>query len=316
MVSISGNSLQALAQACAAELGPFAAFGATSNSGAANLVVASSQIDTEAPVEKYAGYYLFSVSGTNAGQQGRVKRNGFTGASGTFTVAANFTGTPQSGDVWELHGVIPRVNQDGLIGLRTCVNRALRKLWMRYWVPFTGVSGQTSYDLGALWWAHRSRFIRLMDPDPAGTGHPPVATQAWDVVQNADTWTLQLGEGYATGETFWLVVECPTNYRLYISGAWANQSSPTAGMVAEADACLGSWNDVFQCCLYECMKQLTVQAGGNRKAYWEGRLAAQANIVSQINLYSLNDDGVALGEGPTNSPDLSSNRGAKSWWAL
>lgn len=316
MVSIAGNTLQALARQCARELGPVEVVAASSNSGAANTIVVSSMIDTEAPVEKYGGWYAYCVSGTNIGQQQRVKRNGFTGATGTSTVAANFSSTPQSGDAWEFHGVMPRIEQDGLTSLRTCVNRALRKLWMRYWVPFTGVSGQLSYDLGALWWAHRSRFIRLMDPDPAGSGNPPIATQAWDVVQNADTWTLQLGEGYADGEVFWLVAECPTNYRLYISGSWTNQSTPTSGLINESDACLGSWNDVFQCCLYECMKQLTVQAGGNRKAYWEGRLAQQALIVSQIKLYSMNDDGEALGEGPTNSPDLAGHRGAKSWWAI
>ena len=316
MVSIAGNSLQRLAQAIARELGPFDTFTASATSGADNLVIAASRIDTEAPAEKYGGWYLYALTGGVAGQQQRVKKNGFAGASGTYTVAANFANTPPESGQWEAHGVMPRIDQDGLTGIVSCINRAIRKYWVRYWVPFTGVAGQTSYDLGALWWAHRPRFIRLMDPDPSGSGHPPIASQSWDVVQNADTWTLQLGEGYGTDEVFWLIVECPANYRLYISGSWANQSTPTAGLVAETDACLGPWHDVLQCALYECMKQLTVQAGGKRKEYWEGRLAQQAAIVSAIKLYQMNDDGTSLGEGPTNNPDIGLSRGPKSWWAL
>jgi hypothetical protein len=231
------------------------------------------------------------------------------GASGSTTLATpiNTTGGVQvaSGVTVELHGTLPRIDQDGLISLRTCINRMLRKLWTTYRFPFTAVDAQTSYDLGSLFWASRHRFKRLIDPDPGGSGHPPIASQGWDVVPNGEIWTLELGAAYPAGTTFWLECEIPLNYRLYLAGAWANQASPVAGLTLDADACLGQWEHVFACALYECMQALSVQAGGARKAYWQNEVmkpGGQRDIVSSIKLYQMDEEDSTLGEGPTNSP--------------
>ncbi len=98
------------------------------------------------------------------------------------------------------------------------------------------------------------------------------------------------------------MVDAPLNFRLYLSGAWANQASPVAGLILGADACLGEFNHVFQCSLYECMKVLALQAGGSRKVYWAERVAEQRRIVSAIKSFQINDDGESLGEGPQNVP--------------
>lgn len=306
MVSVAGNSLLNLVTALAQELGPTRLFSTTSAAVAQNTVISTTLTDTEAPTEKYGGYYLYCTSdaapNSVLGNECRVKRNGFVGSSGTFTTASSYDANPKLGAAFLLGGTLPVTDQDGLVGIRTCVNRAIRKLWYRHWYPFTAVAGQIEYDLGALWWASRDRFLRLMDPDPGSGSHPPVSQQAWDVVQNGDTWTLQLGAAIRAGDTFWLIVEAPLNFRLYLSGAWANQSSPTAGLTLGADACLGEWNHVFQCSLYECMKVLALQAGGNRKAYWAGRVAEQRAVVAAIKSYQMDDDGRSLGEGPENVP--------------
>lgn len=305
MTAIAGNSLLALSRAISAEIGPFAVFTTTSNGADATHAVSTAMKDSEAPTGRYAGYYLNTPSSTLLGEQ-RVKRNGFTAATGDFTTASTFASTPQTGTEMELRGTMPHTDRDGLTGIRTCVNRALRKLWIRYRYPLTAVDGQSEYDLGALWWASRKRFLRLIDPDPGGNGHPPIATQSWDVVQSGETWTLELASAqYPSGDTFWLEVEAPANARLYISGAWANQSTPTAGLVLDADACLGQWNVVYQCALYECMRALSVQAGGARKAYWLNELekpGGQAHIVGLIKEFEADQDSVTLGEGPHNNP--------------
>ena len=301
MVSIVGNTLSQLVTAIAGELGPAQQFTATASSVNETTVVSSAMADSEAPTEKFGGYYLYALTGGPAGQERRVKRNGFTGASGTFTVATAYANTPPDEGQWLLGGTMPVIDQDGLTGIRTCINRAIRKLWYRHWYPFTAVASQDEYDLGALWWATRSRFVRLMDPDLGGTGHPIPATQSWDVIQNADTWTLQLTAAYPADETFWLIVEAPTNFRLKQTGTWTNQASPVAGLSSLDDACLGEFNHVVQCSLYECFKQLALQAGGNRKSYWAGRVNEQRVIVSAIKGYMLDDDGRTMGEGPTNA---------------
>lgn len=317
MASIVGNALYQIAETCARELGPFRIVGATSTSGAANVVVDATAIDSEAETGKYGGWYLYNVSPSDSpllGAQGRVARGGFAGVSGTYTLTANFGSTPQSGGAWFGLGVMPMIDQDGLTGIRTCINRALRKLLVRIWYPFTAVEGQDEYDLGALWFASRDRFVRLMDPDPSGTGHPAIASQGWDVVQDGDIWTLRLGSAYPAGETFWLVMDAPANFRLYLNGAWANQSSVLAGLINPLDACLGEWNHVFQASLYECMKQLAIQAGGARKAYWSQRVVEQAAVVSVIKTYQMDDDG-ADDTGPTVGAGSWSNAwGMKSLW--
>lgn len=318
MTAVAGNTLGDLARECAREIGPFTPFTSSQDSVAANTVIAASLADSEAEPEKYGGWYLYqNAGGTLAGQQQRVKKDGFDGATGSLTTAANYTGNPQNLTPWSLLGVMPWTDQDGLTGLRTCINRMARKLWVRYRYPFTGVSGQTVYDLGAAWWMSRKRVVRLLDPDPGGTGHPPVAGQGWDVVQSGEAWELQLGAGYKTGDVFWLLVEMPLNARLYLSGAWAMQSSPTAGLVLDTDACLGQWNDVFQCSLYEVYAALAIQAGGARKAYWAEKRVEQANVVAQIKLFAMDEGDATLGEGPTDAPGSWSDVvGDKGWWSM
>lgn len=306
MVSVAGNTLGALAPAILGELGPLLQFTASATSGADNLVVAASQIDTEAPVEKYGGWYLFGTGGNVAGLQGRVRRNGFTGATGTFALAASFTTTPLINATWEGSGTMPRLDQDGLTGVRTCINRALRKLWVEDRIDIAATTGVNEYDLASYWWATKRRFKRLYGPDPGSSGHALPSDRDWEVVRDGDLWVLKLGSGYATGETFSLLVERPANSRIKVGGTWTDQASPTAGLSAEADACLGEWNAVYQCCLYECMKQLVVQAGGARKAYWATRAQEQRAIVSAIKLYDLDDIEGSMGEGP-------SEAGGDSW---
>lgn len=309
MVSIVGNTLTQLATACAQEIGPCQPFTALAGSAGATQII-SGLFDGEAPVEKFGGYYVYNVadSAPNSllGEQGRVTRGGYNGAASALTLATNLSATPHVGASWLLLGTMPVLDQDGLVGIRTCVNRAIRKFWTIYRYPITSTGSTVlSYDLGSLFWASKDRFRRLLDPDDAATGHNAPSSTSWQIVESADVWTLQLGSGFPTGDIFYLECEVPLNYRLYLNGAWANQSSPTAGLVLGADACLGEWDHVFQCSLYECMKQLAIQAGGNRKAHWAGRVAEQRAVVSAIKLYQADAVEMSLGEGPEEWPGAS-----------
>lgn len=300
-MAVSGNSLLNLGKALARELGPYAEFTATSTSGSNDLVISTAMADSEAATERYGGYYLYAHSGGPAGQQRRVKRAGFTGATGTFQTATVYANTPPEGGTWSLLGVMPWISQDGLLGIREAINRALRKMWVVDRFTVSGVTGQYEYDL-TMWWASKRRFLRLLDPEDAATGRMDPATQGWRIVRDAETWTLQLDQGYVTGETFALEVERPANSRLYISGAWAEQSSPVAGLVADADACLGNFQDVFNAALYECYAALSIQSGGARKSFWRERLEEQRNVVAMMKLFEMDSEAVTLGEGSSDAP--------------
>lgn len=317
-MAVSGNSLLRLVTALLAELGPSQEFAAT-DSVTPTVVTSSTMADSEAAAERYGGYYLYCTTDVSvsalAGQQQRVKRNGFTGSTGSFTVAAAFTGNTAASSRWLLSGTMPIIDQDALVGVRTCVNRAIRKTWIVDRYEISATTGQYQYDLTPYWMA-RKRVIRLLDPEDAATGHMDPATQGWRIIPDGETWTLELDQGYATGETFALVVERPANSRLYISGAWAEQSSPTAGLVIGLDACLGEWNTIFQASLYECYAALANQAGGARKSYWREKLEEQRNVVSMIKLFEADKESVTLGEGSSDAPGTWSNvSGDHGFWS-
>lgn len=297
MVAIAGITLVDLCRAVAQEIGPYQLLTLTTTAGSGTQVISTSAIDTEAPTSRYAGAYLYSHGPSVIREQQRVTREGFVGATGTFTVAKSFSVAPAAATTMSLLGTMPWIDQDGLTGLRTCVNRMSRKLWIRYRIPITSTGAEIiSYDLGAYGWASRERFLRLYDPDPGSSGHSVPSSVRWRTVRNGEVWTLELGAGFPTGDVFYLEVEAPANSRLYLSGAWAQQSSPVANMGLDDDACLGEWNTLLQCTLFEVFRQLSVQAGGARKSYWEKRLnggdgePGQRAIVGAIKAYRMDAD--------------------------
>lgn len=314
---VAGTTLLDLASAIAEELGGFKAFTTTTTAAATNQFISSELADSEAPTSRYAGWYAYvrGTSATNPHQQQRVKRAGFVGTSGTFTTAAGY-GTPMpSGSQMELHGVLPRISADGLIGIRECINRALRKLWVVDRYHFTGVASQEQYALGALWWARKDRFIRLLDPPATASSNAPPSRRRWDIRNDGEQWYLELAEPFQTSDDFALIVERPTNSRLKQSGTWGEQSSPTAGLTNDADACLGDWNTLFQCGLYECIKALSVQAGGARKGYWRERLAEHRLVVSAIKLFEMESEDATLGEGQSDVAVGDSEDPTKGLWS-
>lgn len=314
--TVVGNGLNRLIRAIAEEVGRFEEFVGT-DGGASNAVIASGTIDTEAPASKYGGHYLYAPFGTLAGQQQRIAKRGFAGATGTHTTVGGFSGATPTGQAWWRLGTIPAIQQDGLLGIREAINRAIRKLWTIDRYPFVATEGQKRYDLGALWWARRSRFKRLLAPALNDQGHPYPSDQGWDIRQDGELWYLELNEGFRAGETFWLECEIPTNARLFTSGTWAYTASPTAGMVHPSDACLGEWNALFQCCLYETMEALAVQAGSARKAYWRNEIdkpGGQRDTVAIIKAFDMDGIDLSLGEGKTDAAGTGGGGyGAKSW---
>lgn len=300
MPPIKGNVLGDLARTIAAEIGPYQLASVSQGAGDASHVFLAGTIDTEAPADRHSGEYLYSHGPSVVGQQQRIARGGFLPGVGYYTLVGSFTAQILPGTPVSLLGTMPWIDQDGLTGLRTCINRSLRTRWVVDRYPITSLGPTVdAYDLGALWWMTERRARRLYGPAPPGTGHPEVAATSWRVRQDGETWVLELGSGFPTGEVFFLECEQPASARLYdaATAIWAYTAGPTVGMTSDGDACLGAWNDAYQTALYEVFRQLAIQAGGTRKTYWRDRAQTQRLVCSSIALW--NRDSVAEVAGET-----------------
>lgn len=314
MVALVGNSRGALVEAVARAIGN-ATMGTPSNPlkttaiSPNNLTLKLAGLaDSEARPSKYGGQYAYLRDGVYAGQQMRISRTGFNGSTGDVTLATPYNTSGgvmvQANTQVAILGTMPWIAQDGLQGMADCLDVGIRKYWIEREYPIVSVADdETTYDLGALWWARRDRFLQLLDPHPDGVSAAIMAKQSWDVVANGENWYLQLASGYPAGSTFWLKVLSPLNSRMYKTGAWAEQASPTAGLVLDADAVLGEWSNLYEILLYEVFCQMAIQAGGARKSYWNNRRLEQKSIVAIIkNFYMEGPEAGLASAGPTVGP--------------
>lgn len=318
LATVVGTTAADLWRAIARRVGRFEEFSATAAGTSTSQVVSSATADSEAVASKYGGHYLYAPSGVLAGQQRRITKRGFTGSTGTYTTVGGFGSVPQNGQAWWRLGTIPVIEADGLRGIRECCNAMLAKLWVVDRYPFTATSSDIEVELGALWWATKRRFKRLIAPAGDSLSHPYSGDQTWSIRQDGELWYLELSDGFQTDETYWLEMEMPANARLYSNGAWAYTTSPSAGMTAPTDRCLGEWNALFQCALYETMEALAVQAGGARKSYWRHEIdkpGGQRDVVAALKVYDLEGVSTVLGEGQTDAAGTNGVRGygQKTW---
>ena len=308
MVAVAGNSLLNLGREIGHTIGPYQELVTSAISSSANNLKISSLIDTEAPPGRYGGYYAFLQSGQYIGQQARVAKNGFAKATGDFTLATLFN---ESGGVHvaagvsvDLMGTMPWIDQDGLTGMRTCINRMMQKFWVRHKLPIVS-TGDTDrvYDLGAFWWARRDRFLALYDPHDGGSAEALPSSFGWDIKQDGENWVLYIDGSYPVAKTFYLECFRPLNSRLFkgTPGAWLEQASPRAGLDLVTDACLGDWSIVLTLSLYEVYMQMARQAGGARKSYWRGMELGLKPDVSVIRGYFA-DQQTGLASGPSSGP--------------
>lgn len=274
-------TLTEYSQSTAQELGRWMSF-TTTAAGSTTTIVSSSLADSETHATRYSNGYVFVQSGTYAGQQGKVKNSGgFAPSTGTFTVAVAMTGAPGSAETCEWLGHLPRYRYMDVPGIKDCVNEALQRVWIKDRLSIAGVTDQKQYSLSSYPWLRETKYIRqLCDPKQVYTDNPKRSSKRWDLLVDGERTYLLIEDPYRSDEMFYLDVFRPASSYLKISGSWANQTTDTAGLVAEADEALPSIQRLRPVILWRCYLALADFGPSDYTEYWERKATKQAQIIA------------------------------------
>lgn len=205
----------------------------TSNGAADGTTFLSTQLRTATSTDRYKHSWVIPVSGASAAELRRVQiEDALNLTTGALTVAPPFSGQLVSGVEVEITRLLPPVDDDGWVGARTCINRALSEMWTPQRLTITGVNGQPSYSL--------STYEDWLDPDavrelygPAlNTTLNPYARGGFVPVRSGDSLTLQVYPTLAAGDAAELEVYRPSDTFLKVGGVWGTS---TTGMVNDTD---------------------------------------------------------------------------------
>lgn len=218
--------------------------------------------------------YVLIVEGNNLGEQRSVSAGGLTVATGTVTVSSAFANTVASGiDFW-MSGRLPLYQTGLYAGLRECVNRAMRRLLVRRRIDITGVDNQQIYPLAPSTypWMQKDSILGLYDPQSDANVPLEETRHKWVYKENGESPAIEFPNGapWRTGETAQMLVQCPANSYLRVSGTWTNQASPTAGLSVLTDESLAKLSDVTTVALAYAYRELAKWANGTEAEEWRG----------------------------------------------
>ena len=280
----------------------------SASSTATQEIIASGNIDTETTsFTKFAGAWIYCTgtgSGTdsaNLGLQRRIKKSGYSGSSGTFTVNRPFPAVPQSGSTWEIYWQIPAIRDgDGNDGYREIINESLRWLTFQDWIAIPAVANKTRYTLNQTtypWIDEPDRIVQergrvtIWQPYPNATDRRQRDGITGELFHDAEDICLQLRGGtYSAGDRFEIEVRRPANSRLQHYGTWADQTNPMAGLVSATDKAIPSINDVVLVGRELAFTKLIKNAVGDETRYWETRRSKAEAKAAPLKFFRANDN--------------------------
>ena len=276
-------TLQAMIYEVAVALGVLVE-GTTTSAGSTTTLVCSdlannAMYDSTTFDEQYA----LIVEGANLGEQRPVDAGGLSTTTGTVTVSSAYSNSVGSGiDFW-LGGRLPFLKSGRFEGVREAVNKAHRRLKVRRRIDITGVTDQQIYPLSRTTypWMQEDAILELYDPVTTATQPLKQTRHKWVYKENGESPAIEfpLGAPWQTGETASMLVQCPANSWLKISGVWTNQTSETAALTTLTDESLVRLADVKVVALAYCYQELAKWASGTEAEEWrtlEARMAKRA----------------------------------------
>lgn len=196
-------------------------------------------IDSEAETSLYARSYAMptSTGSTNAGQVARVRKDGFTAATGVLRTVKPYTGVTSSGVEIEIYAPLPPKDADSRIGLHTCINRALAESWDIDRLAITPTSAaQSTFSLfSAADWIRSDEQIVDVWFRRSGSTYDELVPE-WQYVSDVNAGQLEIrGVALSTTDTLKPEVYRPLNRWIEVNSTWGES---TTGMVNDSDRCL------------------------------------------------------------------------------
>lgn len=213
--------------------------------------------------------------------QRRVAKNGFKPSQAADDVT-NSSGSDQkvgvlvferalqavlaANQIFEVHTRLPVLDADGLPGLHSCLNRALRTLRIPDRISIAGVSNQYRYDLSAYpWLVHEAQLAGTWDREEV-SGMDPYGLPGWSRLRfDAQIPYLIIDTPVPTGSTFYVDVYRPASTWIKVSSTWANS---TAGLVNESDEANVSIDRLVLVAAYFAAEALAMKDPRGQEAFW------------------------------------------------
>lgn len=302
------------------ELGEHDILTATSTSAGADAkrtITCSDLIADEIADSAYSQAWVYCASSAgapsaaNVGVQRRARKVAINGTTGALTLTAEFPGTPQAGDVFEVTKRMPAIRYQGHAGLREAINAGLATWNIVDLISMTGVANQYAYALAALpFMGDEARVLGALDP-PLYTGANPAASwRSITLRHDFEAPYIEISSPYNTGEAWQLRVYRAANTRIYNGSAWVDS---TTGLVDEDDAARVEPNVIRLLGLWKAYEFLTKEAGsasGAGQTY--AREAAKYGAICQA---LKRDRDAELGGWPITPENVAQPMWAKNWVA-
>jgi hypothetical protein len=249
----------------------------TSVGNAAGTSIVSRQLRTALNDSRYLHAWVMPADGACAGELGRVTaESALNLTSGELAVVPGFSAPVAAGVQVEISRLLPPDDDDGWIGARACLNRALSELWAPHRLDITGVDAQPSYSL--------STYEDWLDPDAVRELYAPAvdatlnpyARGGYDAVRAGGTLSLQVYPTLATGDAALLEVFRPSDTFIKVGGVWGASS---VGLVNDTDEHLHHPEVVVTVALAHAYAALASGPDGNRYDALAQRQRLKANVL-------------------------------------
>ena len=231
--------------------------------------------------------YALIVSGNNLGEQRALEAGSLETDTGTFSVSDPvFSNAVASGVNFWLLGRLPGLKFGQFEGLRECYNQATRRLLVRRRIDITCVTDQQIYPLllSTYPWMREDSILELYDPQDNALVPLKETSHKWVYKENGESPAIEFPNGapWKTGQAASMLVQCPANSWLKISGTWTNQTSPTAALTTLTDESLASLTDTTTVGLAYAYRELAKWASGTEASEWRAMEALYARRARSL----------------------------------
>ncbi len=257
---------------------------------------------------RYLNAWVLPAEGPQAGVLRRVANQGLNTSTGQLTPTVPWPGALALNTEIELHAKLPPVRHDGKVGLRECINAALRECWVPDRLALVGVNGQPAYDpFTANDWADAEAVFEVYGPvlDPTTN---PVPWPGWDVQHDADLTKLGVAPTFAGGAAAQVGLTRTADSLVKRGVVW---TTVTDGLQADTDETLLQPELVVAVALIYVYQALASGDDADR-AYWSELAQRQRRTVNGMKRARLWHPS----KRPSHGVRAYRGLGPKSFWSL